>query len=265
MNPDQRTILSWPVRTGARVLTWVTLGILAALPAAADVVLEITRSTELWRPGDTEAPADRTQEHGVLYLNATQVRFDQGTEVSWILDTEAAELVLVRHDLHVYHVFATPLVLESYASGPELALLEERSAQAATKVEVVETGATRQVEGYRARQVTVRGRPPTDGASFEYELWLSDEVPGDHELYRAIVREFGAADVVMRPLARRLAELSGFPVLRRSVTTFGDGLRSIDERRLTSVAERSLSASTYEPPASYLEQPFSISEWLTLR
>ncbi len=56
-------------------------------------------------------------------------------------------------------------------------------------------------------------------------------MPGDEGLYRAILREFGGADLVLRPLARKMAELPGFPVLRRSEVSFAKG-RALDERKL---------------------------------
>lgn len=262
-----RRILPSPLARRALAPSLAVLALLAAAPAAADHVLEIDRSIELLR-GDDEhaAPDEHTVERGVLYMDTARVRFDQGTAVSWILDTAASKLYLVRHDLRVYYVFDVPVVIERYATTElERTMLDQRSGEATTEIEVTETGEKRQIDGYPARRVTVLAQSAAGGARFEYELWLSDEVPGGGDLYRAILREFGAVDVVLRPLARRLAELPGFPVLRRSVTTFETGLRSVDERRLVSVEERPLPASIYEPPASYLEQPFSVTEWLTPR
>lgn len=260
-----------PMRHRRSIVSLLVLALVLALtlslapPAAADHVLEIRRHTELYAAGDPDTPVNSADQRGVLTVGKTRVRYDQAGEVSWILDTETKKLTLVRHEPRIYHVFDIPLELERYATESEGPRLASWAALASAAITVTETDEHHQVDGWDARRVEVVGEPSEKGPRVEYELWLSDQVPGGDALYRALVREFGAADLSMRPMARRLSELAGFPVVRRSVTSFPSGLRSVDERRLVSVDERPMPASFYEPPAGYREEPFSVSEWLTLR
>lgn len=242
----------------------ILAGLLPALPAAAGHVYHLSRETQLLR-GPASEVAHQESDGGVLSIAGSKVRFDQGQQVSWILDAARSELILVRHDRRLYHVLPVPLELEDFARTPEeKALLEERKKSSMVGIEVVPRGEQRRIGDYEASRVDVGGRSPDGTSSVRYELWQSAAMPGDEGLYRAILREFGSADLVLRPLVRKLAEVPGFPVLRRSVLVFPDG-RSTDERKLVSIEEKDLPDSLFAPPAGYRNQPFDLMDWLTPR
>jgi hypothetical protein len=235
---------------------------LAAQPAAADHVFRLARDAKMVRLPAGEVVTD-LQEVGVLYIGAAKVRFDQGEQVSWILDTARSELILVRHDLRRFHVLPVPFDLEDFAATPEAkAIVEDRKAQALVGIEVAPRGEKRRIGDFEATRTDLAGRSPDGANRYEYELWLSPEMPREAALYGALLREFGSADLLLRPLARKMADLQGFPVLRRSVAYFPEG-RLIDERKLVAVEEKTLPASIFEPPADYQRQPFELIDWLT--
>lgn len=235
---------------------------LPALPAAAGKVYRIERDAKLIRgPGNEVTHEER--DLGILYVGASQVRFDQGDKVSWILDAGRGQLILVRHDFRRYHVMSVPFELEDYAKTPHLqAIVADRKGQALVGIETSPRPEKRRIGEYETTRVDLGGHSPDGANRYEYELWMSSAMGGDAALYAALLREFGSADLLLRPIARRLAEVPGFPVLRRSVAYFPEG-RLIDERKLVTVEEKDLPASTFEPPAGYRLEPFDLEDWLT--
>ncbi len=244
-------------------LTWLlTAGSLAAPAAATDRVYQISRESRVLRGPGGDVFAEE-KEGGKLYVSGSKVRFDHGEKVSWILDASRSELLLVRHDLRLFHVLPVPFELEDYARTPEeKVLLEGRKAVAMSGIEVKAHPGKEKVGDYEASRFEVSGHSPDGSNRVAYDLWLSPAMPGDEGLYRALLREFGGADLMLRPVARKMAELPGFPVLRRSVLTFAQG-RSVDERKLVTVEEKSLPASVFAAPAGYRQQPFDLEDWLT--
>lgn len=235
------------------------------LPAAAEAtghVYHLSREARVLRGPAGDVFAEEKEE-GRLYVSGSKVRFDHGEKVSWILDASRSELLLVRHDLRLFHVLPVPFELEDFARTPEeKELLESRKAVAMSGIEVKEHPGKEKMGAYEASRFEVSGHSPDGSNRVSYELWLSPAMPGDEGLYRALLREFGGADLMLRPLARRMAELPGFPVLRRSVLSFPQG-HSTDERKLVSVEEKTLAASLFAAPAGYRQQAFDLKEWLT--
>ena len=236
---------------------------LLPLPALAKGhVYSFSREAKMLR-GPADELVQSTTEQGKLYIAQSQVRFDQGEQVSWILNAATSELTLVRHDLRTYSVMAVPFELETFAkTAAEKSLLKEYQGQEVGSIEVKPGKETKRIGGYEAKRVDVVGLSPDGRSRVEYELWLSPALGEGEGLYRAILREFGSADLIMRPLARKMAELPGFPVLRRSVAHFPDG-RLIDERRLLAVEEKDLVPQVFAPPTVYRQVPFDLTDWLT--
>lgn len=237
--------------------------VLVPWPALAkNHVYSFLREAKLLR-GPANEVVQATSENGTLYVAQSQVRFDQGDQVSWILDAAKSELTLVRHDLRTYSVMQVPFELEGFArTAAEKSLLNEGLAQSIQSIEVRPGQETKQISGFPAKRVDVVGVSPDGLNRVEYELWLSPAFAEEEGLYRAILREFGGADLILRPLARKMAEMPGFPVLRRSVAHFPEG-RLIDERRLVAVEEKDLSPQLFAPPAGYRQLPFDLTDWLT--
>lgn len=229
---------------------------------AMDYVYHLERQAKMLRNPNDEVIQD-VQEQGVLYVAGSKVRFDQGDQVSWILDAGRSELLLVRHDLRRYHVLPIPFELEAFATTAELkTTLEELKSEALVGIEVERKPGTEQIGDFETSRVDVGGHSPDGKSRVEYQLWLSPSVPGETGLYSALLREFGSADLTLRPLARKMAELPGFPVLRRSVAFFPEG-RLVDERRLVSVETKELPDSLFAPPAEYRRESFDLRDWLT--
>lgn len=253
MSPPLRLAVLLPLLLGAG---------LAPPPAAAGHVYHLSRDTKVLRgtPGEVFA---EDKEQGALYVAGSKVRFDQGEKVSWILDAGRGELLLVRHDQRRYHVLPVPFELEDFARTPEeQQLLEGRKAAAVAGIEVKPMPGTEKVGEYEASRFELSGRSGDGTNRVAYELWLSPAMPGDEGLYRALLREFGGADLMLRPLARKMAELPGFPVLRRSQITFPQG-RALDERKLVSIEEKKLDDAIFAAPAGYRLEPFDLVDWLT--
>jgi hypothetical protein len=233
----------------------------SAPAAAADHVYRLSRESKVLR-GPAGEVFTEEKENGTLYVSGSKVRFDQGEKVSWILDAGRSELVLVRHEQRLFHVLPVPFELEDFARTPEeKKLLENRKATAMSGIEVKPHEGKERLGAYEATRFDLKGQTPDGENRISYELWLSPDLPGEG-LYRAILREFGGADLMLRPLARKMAELPGFPVLRRSEIAFAKG-RVLDERKLVAVEEKPLPAATFAAPAGYRQEPFDLMEWLT--
>lgn len=249
-------------RPGLAALVPLLLAAGLAAPAGADHVYHLTRESKMLRGPGSEVFAE-DNENGRIYVSDTKVRFDQGEKVSWILDASRSELLLVRHDLRLFHVLPVPFELEDFARTAEAKqLLEGRKASALSGIEVKLHPGKERVGDYEASRVELSGLSADGTNRVSYELWLSPAMPGDEGLYRAILREFGGADLMLRPMARKMAELPGFPVLRRSQIILPQG-RAVDERKLVSVEEKSLEPAVFLAPAGYRQQPFDLEEWLT--
>lgn len=244
------------------VLVLCGLWLLPGSVFAKGHVYSFSREAKMLR-GPADELVQATTEQGKLYVAQSQVRFDQGEQVSWILDAGASKLTLVRHDLRTYSILPVPLELESFAkTAAEKSMLQEYQSQAIVSIEVEPAGEIQRIAGFEAKKTDVVGRSPDGKSRVAYELWLSPALPEGEGLYRAILREFGSADLILRPLARKMAELPGFPVLRRSEVHFPDG-RLIDERRLLAVEEKDLSPQVFAPPTGYRQVPFDLTDWLT--
>lgn len=230
--------------------------------AATDHVYRLSRESKVLRGPAAEVFAEE-KESGTLYVSGSKVRFDQGEKVSWILDAGRSELILVRHEQRLFHLLPVPFELEDFARTPEeKKLLENRKETAMSGIEVKPYEGKERLGAYETTRFDITGHTPDGENRISYELWLSPAMPGDEGLYRAILREFGGADLMLRPLARKMAELPGFPVLRRSAITFAQG-RVLDERKLVSVEEKPLAPAIFAAPAGYRQEPFDLMEWLT--
>ena len=87
----------------------------------------------------------------------------------------------------------------------------------------------------------------------------------DLELYRELVRNSGAMDLLMRGSAEQIASLPGFPVEREGVVRRTSGREDFDHRSLLSVTKRDLPPSFYQPPAGYRAIPFQLDKWVELK
>lgn len=241
------------------VLVAVALMVPTAGPARGEDVLEIHRHTE-WRASDGTLVLSDDAE-GRLYLGEGRARFDQGEGASWILLQEEGKLVLLNHPQKTFQEFALPVRLEDYASPEEQEKLRKVAPSLVPEMELSRTGETREIEGWQARKWVLEGKPPEGTTTYTYELWLAD-LPIDEELCAELLRSFGAAHFVQRGIASRMAELPGFPVLRRSVVGYAHGRRDLDTRRLVSLTAESVPPGFYTPPEGYRRLPFVLADWM---
>lgn len=232
--------------------------LLAAGPLLADDVLEIARTT------GTRTPEGRVlssrDERGTLYLGADVARFDQGTNVTWILRRTEGVLLLVRHDAKTYERLPLPVRFEDLLAEPQKSQLRE---MLPVKEPVLATQATeesRTLRGHPSRKFVVEGAP-RENVSFHYDLWLTTDLPIDLGLYRDLVRNTGALDLQLRAVAAQIADLPGFPMERDGVLRKG-GREDFDHRSLLSATKRDLPPSHYQPPAGYREIAFQADRWV---
>jgi|GEM_PF-6179196 len=262
--PASAGSLPRPLHWGALGLAAIVAVTLLALapPVAADQVVTIERHAESWSSGG-DLVLSGTEE-GTLYLGTGKARFDQGKDSSWILRPDLGELVFLDHAASTFFVVPLPVRLEDFYDAAEIAKLHKAESVLAPRLETVVGAEHRPVDGYSAWRVTLKGKPPEGKTRFDYELWMTGDLPVDRQLYGNLVRSFGALDLTYRAVARTMAGLDGFPVARRSVVTHSGGAREIDVRRVTGFEERPVADDLYAPPANYRRVPFDPSDRIDL-
>lgn len=246
----------------ARNLLWLAVLLLAAGPLLADDVLEIARRTGS-RLADGRLLGSN-EERGILYLGVDNARFDQGTNVTWILRRGEGVLFLVRHDAKTYERLPLPVRFENYLAEPQRSRLSQMLPGQTPALSTQATTEARTIRGYPSRRFVIEGSPPRESIHFRYDLWMTTELPIDLGLYRDLLRSSGALDLQLRGAAEQIAELPGFPVERDGVVKEKSGRESFDHRSLLSVAKRDLPSSFYQPPTGYREIPFQTGRWVDL-
>lgn len=252
------------------LLTALAAGMLASLaPVSATAgtahVLEIRRITEHYQTGENLLDGrlvHRGEETGRIYLAADRARYDQGDGHSWILLEDERRLLLLRHDEATYQELRLPVRLEDHLNEEQREAVAEMERRAAPAVTVTATAEEREIDGRRARKTLLAGAAAEGVAIYDHEVWLAD-LPVDTRLYGELTRSFGALHLIFRGTAERLAQLDGFPVLRRSVVTKSASYE-VDTRTLESIETREVPDAVFAPPAGYSEVPFAVEEWLQL-
>lgn len=242
------------------LLPVLSILLLAAGPLVADDVLEIARTTGVRSEGQLLSSKD---ERGTLYLGAGNARFDQGN-VSWILRRGDNILLLVRHDSKTYERMPLPVRFEDLLTEPQRNQLTEMLLPA--KAPLLLTRATeesRTLRGYPSRRFVIEGMP-RENVTFNYDLWVSTDLPIDLGLYRDLVRNVGALDLQLRGVAAQIADLPGFPIERDGVLRKG-GREDFDHRSLLSMTKLDLPPSHYQPPTGYREIAFQADKWVEFK
>lgn len=251
------------IRSGAgwsHVALTVSLGSLLVAPLFADDVVRIERLSETWSSGG-ELVLEGTEE-GILYLGDDMARFDQGTKTSWILQRDRGRLLLLDHDQATFQDLRLPVRLEEYFDGEDLESFRALERRVAPRIETAIEPEPKEIDGWTAHRVTLEGTPAESETRYEYELWVTRDLPIDEKLHGALLRSFGALHLAHRDIAREIAALDGFPVVRRSLVTRAGGARDVDVRRVIEVTDRDVDPALYRPPEEYRRVPFDPSAWV---
>lgn len=233
----------------------------AAASVAADDVLEIRRVVEQYDANDHLVQAG--EETGVLYVESGRARYDQGAQVSWILLQDEGRLILLSHDSATYQELSLPVRLEDYLPEAQHAQVVAMEDAMAPQMTLHRTDEERTIGSWRARKTEISGSPSANEDEYEYELWMAQGVLVDAGIFGELTRSFGALNIVLRKTAGMLADLDGFPVLRRSVTR-SPGSYLVDSRTLVSAERRDVPDSIYRPPANYTWVPFQVGDWIQI-
>jgi Domain of unknown function (DUF4412) len=239
----------------------LSLLLLAAGPLLADDVLEIARTTGT-RSADGQLLSSR-EERGTLYFGAGAARFDQGTNVTWILRRDQGVLFLVHHGAKTYEKLPLPVRFEDLLAEPQRSQLVAMLPAQPPTFTAQATEESRTLRGYPSRKFVIEAAP-RENVSIRYDLWMTTDLPIDLSLYRDLVRSAGALDLQLRGAAAKLSDLPGFPMEREGVLKKG-GREDFDHRSLLSVTKRDLPPSHYQPPAGYREIAFQASRWVELK
>lgn len=238
------------------------LALVAATPLPADQVVHIERHSEMWSSGG-DLVLEGTEE-GTLYLGNERARFDQGPKTSWIFQGDQNKLLLLDHDRGTVQEIRLPVRLEDYFEGEDLKNFEVIERRVAPEVETVTEPERKEIGDWSARRVTLRGTPPESETLYEYELWITLDLPINQDLHGELLQSFGALHLPHRDIARQIAGLDGFPIVRRSVVRHKGGSKDVDVRRVTAVTRDEVPADTYEAPGDYRQIPFDPTAWVEL-
>ncbi|HEY2572576.1 MAG TPA: hypothetical protein VGH65_00860 [Verrucomicrobiaceae bacterium] len=191
-----------------KTIEGIAVAVLFASPIYADFSYEVTRH------GDAQKVVTKH------YLRGERMVVDNG-ETATVFDLGAKTVTTIDRVRKTYMV-------RSFAQMRSMAA---QSAGGQAMVDVKETGQTKTIAGFGARQIMMTvhvdapGGQPGSTIETEVEMWVSDEVPGANELRAFYVRNAdafpwaalsdasGAAAESMANAQRKIAKIGGVPML----------------------------------------------------
>jgi hypothetical protein len=224
----------------SRRIALLLLLLAAALPAGADTFLTIKSRVE-----GLKMPGQSPEGQITIWIAGDRLRRDDG-DTSAILRTDLNKLYLVNHLDKTYNELALPLDFKKLSLAGEEALK--------TVVQVTPTSETKKIRDWNTKKVKVV-LSNAAGLKLDTTLWVSTDIPSYQAFTRMLV-SLTALQPGGVPLAQRMEQIEGIPVLQETDVTV-DGGRFKTREELVSAETKDAPAGLYDPPAGYAKEPFA--------
>lgn len=208
----------------------------AAWTARADFSYTTTRKTT----GAMASAAGAANNQMKYYFKGQKLRVDAGTGFS-IIDFDAQTITNVNN--------AQKTVSVRKFSDIDSSI---KSSEIRANIDVRETGQTKTINGYTARELVLTMEPDTPATAMgkvqmEMDMWLSPDVPGAREMhafYERNVNHFPwralgnggsnqTMEAAMADLQKKIAEMNGVPVLQVMKVRMGGGAGAAGTPQMT--------------------------------
>ncbi len=233
--------------------------------AHADVYMKYRSHTEAFEVMGRVQPAEETIRE--VWIGKDRARLDEG-EQSTLLDMKTNVLTILDHVEKTYTVVQQGDLLGSMQASMEAAMAEEGQTEegrkamemfrgmtegmmGSFKMSVTETGEKKKIGNWNATKYVVN---TTMGVgSSRSEVWATQEIDVDTEIYRTLARMFMAEGSAMGDAFKEMEKIRGVHVLTVSTSdVMGAKVKNTEE--LLEVKQKAAPADHYTVPSGYARQ-----------
>ncbi|MBW1817609.1 MAG: DUF4412 domain-containing protein [Deltaproteobacteria bacterium] len=247
----------------SKVLGLIFLVVCVAVPGAvqADTYIKQKNHTDGYSMMGQNQPAK--DDLFVTWMSEDKARMDHGEDTSIIIRLDTMKMYIVNHAEMTYVEMAIggkDDIFSNAISGSGLSAEEQAEAKKMMQgfaemmkpeVSVTETGETQEIKNWTCKKYDMT--MSMMGATTRSEVWASEDVKIDYELYRSLTYSVMGQTPGIEDMMKEMGKIKGIVVLSTSATSMM-GIDVKGSQELVEVSERPAPAGTYEVPSDYKKE-----------
>lgn len=237
-----------------RTLLAVLLAVLLAAPVVAAVRLEFHKTDTILREGKEPTVQEYSS---VVVIDGDRGRFE-GPGRTAIIDLGQDKFIFIPDEGEVYQVGHLPFSVFDYVDEdtlPRARVLFEAS-KGIAEIEILDE--RKKIGSWQAQRVRIEATAPLTGSYAVFDLWLSTAPLPETEVYDTYSRIQFAYNQFMSSFAEELLMLDGIAVEQKVEFRY-PGVKIVNETRLVSAEEVTVTESDFQPPEGYVEEPLDFT------
>ncbi len=233
-----------------------------SVPVHAELYMKYESRTDAYRVMGNQQPAEKSIRE--IWIAGNMIRVDE-EEQSTILDMKNGTMTLVDHAEKTYMVLKQDDLMGSMQEAMGIQGQTEEAHMAmemfkemtegmvhSLKITVKETGEKKKIGNWNATRYLVNTSMGTASSS-EAEVWATEDIKVDAEVYHALSRSLMANDKGMNEVIKEMEKVKGVHVLTISTSDImGAKVKNTEE--LLEVKQMSIPSDHFQIPPAYTTQ-----------